>query len=225
MRVINLLIIVGLILGTISCSNKTNSQAAKQIKNSDLFSLFRDIQAENLHVWAKSDKPNGDKFQGKMIDTVYFPLFGNFMDQFKQYYTDPKTKITKYSGYYLYACYKFIINDHLLGLLIREPSQYEESAIGLWIYDSKTDKLTKSVDLADGFGDENWYFNKDSWIQKSTNSLRVITRQLDHEINETTSIDSIISDQFEFYNFESDQFVKVDTLEISKIDFKLFDEK
>jgi hypothetical protein len=239
MRRIILLMILGMILIFANCANNATSKTDKSIKiqepaksrtdksikNSDLLSLFKEIQFDTLHIWAKSKKADGDKFQGKMIDTIYFPLFGDYISQYKQYYTDPKTKIKKYSGYYLFASYKFSINDYLTGLIMREPSQYEESAIGLWIYNSKADELYKSVRLADAFGDENWYFKKDSWIQKNKSGFRIISRQLDHEINETTSVDSITSDKFGFSNFSTDKFLKVDTFEINRDDYKLFDEK
>lgn len=215
----------GLIFIMTSCTSNSNMQPSKTKTNLDLLALFEDINGDNLHVWAKSDKTNGDKFQGKQIDTIYFPLFGNYMDSYKQYYTDPKTNITKYSGYYLFASYKFTIDNSFTGLILRVPSQYEESAIDLWIYDIKNDKLIKSVELADGFGDENWYFNKESWIRKTNDGLIIINRKIEHEINETTLVDSIISDRFEFNKILSNKIVKLDTIEINKDDFKLLNEK
>jgi len=165
MRTIKFLVFSGLILVLTNCKNQTSSNVDRliltnsMVKNADLIKLFKVIDPNVLHVWAKFDKPGGDKYQGSKIDTIYFPLFGDYMNQYKQYYIDPKTNITSYSGYFLFASFKFTINDFLTGLIVRTPSQYEESAITLWIYDSKKDRLVKSVELADGFGDENWYFN------------------------------------------------------------------
>ena len=207
-----------------SCSSKTDTPV-KIVSNADLLAMFEEIQPDNLHVWAKCDKPGGAKFQGKQLDTTYFPLFGSYMNGYKQYSTDPKTHITKYSGSYLYACYKFNIDDSFIGLIVRGPSQYEESAIDLWICDKRNNRLIKSIELADSFGDENWYFNKESWIKAMNNSFLIISRKIDHEINETTSIDRVTSDSLAFTKLASDKVVKVDLFGINKADFKMFSEK
>jgi len=233
MKKSSLILISGLILILTNCvsQNNPNKQSSKnnesaEIKsNTDLLKLFKEISLKELHVWAVSDKNGGNKYKGNIIDTLFFPLFGEYMTPYKMYNINPKTNITEYSGYNLFASYKFPINNYLTALILRVPSQYEESAVAIWIYNSKSDKLTQSIELADSFGDENWYFLKDSWIEQRNDSIWVITRQIDHEINETTSADSIISDKFEFHRFESENFVKVDTIEINPMEYKLFEEK
>ncbi len=235
MRKSSIILIIGIIILHTNCagqtkSNKQDSKNAeglenRTITNTDLLKLFKEISLNELHVWAVNDKSEGNKYNGSIIDTLFFPLFGEYMTQYKSYYTNPETQITKYSGYNLFASYKFPINNYLTALILRVPSQYDESAISIWIYNSKFNRLTKSIELADSFGDENWYFNKDSWIEKRNDSICVITRQLDHEINESTSVDSIISDKFEFYRFESESFVKIDTIEINPTDYRLHGEK
>lgn len=198
---------------------------SKVVTNTDLLKHFKDIEPTALHIWFKSSRTMSGKFQGAQLDILYFPLFGDYMNSSKQYYTDPKTGIKKYCGYYLFPSYKFIVNDHLTGLILRGPSQYDESRISLWLYDRRKDTLTESVELADGFGDENWYFNKDSWIEYINNEVRIISRQIDHEINEKTMVDNITSDKFAFYKLENDAFKKIDTIEIDKKEYKLFNEK
>jgi len=228
MKTAFLLLCGTLVLTLFYCGTQSKTKVlttSNVVTKSDLLKQFKEIEPTELHIWFKSSKTMSGKFQGTQLDTLYFPLFGDFMHPYKQYYTDPKTGIKKYCGYYLFASYKFTINDHLTGLILRGPSQYDESRISLWIYDRKKDILTESVGLADGFGDENWYFSKDSWIEFSNNGLRIISRQLDHEINETTMVDSVTSDKFEFYKFTDDTFKKIDTIEINKKDYKLFYEK
>ena len=229
-----LLLIVIVSLNT-NCAKQTNSNKQysknaeeiekKSITYTDLLKLFKEISLNELHVWAVNDKSEGNKYNGNKIDTLFFPLFGEYMTPYKSYYRNPETQLIMYSGYDLFASYKFPINNHLTALILRVPSQYEESAISIWIYNSKLNCLTKSIVLADSFGDENWYFNMDSWIEKRNDSIWVITRQLDHEINENTSVDSIISDKFKFYRFESENFVKVDTIEFNPTDYRLHGEK
>ena len=223
------LLFCGTLFLTLSCcgiqSKAKTITTSKVVTKADLLKLFKEIKLTELHIWFKSTKRISGKFQGTQLDTLYFSLFGDYMNSSKQYYTDPKTGIKKYSGDYLFASYKFTINDLLIGLILRGPSQYEESRISLWLYDRKKDILTESVELADGFGDENWCFNKESWIEFTDNGFRIISRKLDHEINETTKVDSVISDKFEFYKFTDDIFKKIDTIKINKKDYKLFNEQ
>lgn len=235
MKKYSILLLIGIISLNSNCARQTNSNKQnskntvetenKSVTYTDLLKLFKEISLNELHVWAVNEKYEGNKYIGNKIDTLFFPLFGEYMTPYKSYYRNPETQIITYSGYDLFASYKFPINSHQTALILRVPSQYEESAISIWIYNSESNRLTKSIELADRFGDENWYFMKDSWIEKRNDSICVITRQLDHEINETTNVDSIITDKFKFYKFESENFVKVDTIEIDPTNYKLHGEE
>src|SRR5690349_10351173 len=133
MRILTITFFYGVLIvltafGRLSGSKEQRSSKIK-VTNADLLKLFKEIQIDSLHVWAESNEPNGKKFQDSKMDTLYFSLFGDYMDQYKQYYTDPKTNKTVYIGYYMFARYKFPINNYQTGLIIRGPSLYSESLV------------------------------------------------------------------------------------------------
>jgi hypothetical protein len=201
-----------LLTSIICCKSKNDLKSEDSGNISSFLELFKKTDINGLQVYSLCDKPNGKKFQGVEIDSAYYPLLGDYMKKQSNYLK-------------LFAVSKFIINDNFFGLILRVPSQYDESALDLWLYDSKNKRLFHSIELADGFGDENWYFNKDSWFVSNSTSFDIISRKIEHEINEETMVDSIISDKIDYYSFNTNRFINIDTVALDITKFKLFCEK
>ncbi len=56
------------------------------------------------------------------------------------------------------------IGPRLTAYVLRVPSQYESSAIALWIHDDAKQYWLPPLDVADAFGDEGWSFQQDAWL-------------------------------------------------------------
>jgi hypothetical protein len=233
MRIILHFLIVSIITGVFGCSNPTKNKPVNSVitdsindigGHDEFLSLFADTSFKVLHVYTLSPKLNGEKFKGILIDSSFYPIFGKNIEDFVFRDSDNKPIINYYRGN-LYACYKFKLSDKYTGLIIREPNQYCELAIELWIFDNDSNKLFRSVELADSYGDDNVFFNKDGWIQMVNGNTTIITHRENHEmvfLNNSATNDSIFSNKFQFYGFELDQFVEVDTIPILEKDFIIF---
>jgi hypothetical protein len=223
------------IFGLNSCSNKVRTESQNSVIidsvlesniNGDFLKLFKDTCFKDLHVYTLIQKLRGEKFIGKLIDSLYYPVFGKYLIEFVHRDVDDKPILWNYRGDF-YACYKFKINDKYTGLLIREPNQYCELAIELWLYQNDSAKLVRAVELADSYGDENVYFYKDGWIKIYGDKIDLVTRLKCHEVifkGETPIRDSVFVDNFQFYRFKNDCFTEVDTFFISVNDFQMFNE-
>lgn len=86
--------------------------------------------------------------------------------------------------------------------LLRTPSQYDASAITLWLYDSSERTWRGSFELADHFGDEGWSFDKQAWMREVADSGDIVftIRRVDRDIdidnenaNERIGPDSLFS--------------------------------
>lgn len=69
--------------------------------------------------------------------------------------------------------------------LLRTPSQYDASAITLWLYDASERTWQGSFELADHFGDEGWSFDKQAWMRVVPDSGDIIftIRRIDRDID------------------------------------------
>src|SRR5687768_12330109 len=134
-------------------SNKNGNQADRFLQ------LFPTITFQNLHIYSPFDKPDGDKFKGTKIDTTYHEYFSK----------DEWLYNAIQTGSEVFSCYKFALNDSITGLIVRIPSQYQESRIALCLWDNRNQAIWKQIVLADAFGDGMWYFVQDAWMTDVNN--------------------------------------------------------
>jgi hypothetical protein len=233
MRKFLYILLVCMLYGIISCSSPLNTKPENSdindsalgiVVHEEFLDLFVDTIFKDLHVYTLFQKPGGEKFKGNLIDSSYYLSFGDNIKDFALRDSDNKIIPNKYRGNF-YACFKFRLNEKYTGLIIREPNQYCELAVALWIYDNKSANTFRSIELADSYGDENVYYDKDGWIQMENENIMIITHRENHEViflSESETKDSITSDKFQFYNFEIDHFVEVDTIPIIEKDLKMF---
>jgi hypothetical protein len=182
----------------------------------DLLNFFKNIDFKLLHVYSTYDKPKGDKFKGVLLNSTYAPIFINAIIESGK---GPKKQYIDY----IHACFRFKINPNYLGLIMRSQEGYDATAIDLWIFNMKEKKLVWSLNLADAYGDENWYFKKDAWIETKNENFIIVTRQKDYEMfDEINAKDKVISDKFEYYIFDKSNFIRIDTIKLNQSNYKLF---
>jgi hypothetical protein len=177
--------------GTALLSDQKESFSA--IDSSTIFlTQFSTIIPANLHVYSPFDSLGGKKFEGKIIDTSFYH-FLKFKNSLDLLLTD--------SSSHLYSCYKFKFEENKTGLLIRRPSQYEASAIDLYIWDDSLKRIINIINLSDAFGDGDWYFVKDAWLKNINNDdhLDIITRKKEYEESDDPSIKSSITDTIKVF--------------------------
>jgi hypothetical protein len=184
----NILSCLSLIILLIFCSCQNQDKKSPNKDNSvEFLALFNDINPSGLHIYPLNNKVDGQKFKGKPIDVKKYNQVNN-----EKIFTNINAAREGNSN--IYAICKFEINDKLLGLLIRQWSQYEESSIELVLWDKDTKCIINSLPLADSFGDEGWYFDKESWITDFKNGqLTFLTRKKDYIPSENGG-DSIVTD-------------------------------
>jgi hypothetical protein len=125
------------------------------VNDTTFLALFPEISINKVHVYSPNEKTDGNKFQGKPIDSAFYKYF--LFDDYLQSWLNN-------AYYHLFSCYKFKLSSIRTGLIVRAPSQYDETAISLYIWDNKARKIVKRLDLADSFGDAEWHFVKDAWL-------------------------------------------------------------
>lgn len=131
-----------------------------------LLDYFQEIDPQSFHIYSShSDILNQT---GKRVDPSYYQVFGS--------------RLAKRASQYrmsLFAYYKFTLNDSLIAAVCRVPSRYDESAINLYIWDPKKQRVTASLELAENIWNEHWIMVKDSWIttDSSTGTFEVIQRK------------------------------------------------
>lgn len=171
-----------------SCANQaTNSPTVSQsqtVDSSILFiGLFPEISTVDLHIYSPDDTLTTDKFQGKQIPTSFYKYlkFDNNIDP-----------VMADTSYHFFSCFQFKITDTKIGLIIRRPSQYSETAIDLYTWDNSQKKIVDVTNLTDAFGDEGWHFVQDAWVKDLNNdkNLDIITRRkdVDQDLDDTTKI-------------------------------------
>lgn len=217
MKSLQLLIIA--LFALTSCSNKQNNNQTLpgEDDSANIFlSGFQDISVDTLHVFSQFDTVRDSTFQGKVIDTSFYHYFGfdetlsaNLKDNngFKQN---------------IYSCYKFKFSDSKTGLLIRTPSQYDVTAIDLFIWDNAAKRIESKETLSDGFGDEGWYFVQDAWIVdlNSDGQPDIVKRKKDHEddLDDSTKVSNTDS---VFVLLAKDNKFQKSTTQIDKSKFQL----
>jgi hypothetical protein len=209
-------LIIGILLLLVSCQNTNSDNSVNkdehaksdtfvQIDNHiDFLKLFRDIKAQNLHIYPLTRDENGDiksyPFEGIRIDLNKF----NYLNDEKLF---NNIQAYRNSSSNAYAIGKFEIDSNYIGLLFRVRSQYDESLIQLFLWDKKNKKIVNGIDLADSFGDEGWYFDLESWIieYKNNGILKIVTHRKDSDLQEDET-NAKINDTLKLYTFEKGKF-------------------
>jgi len=183
---------------------------------SDRFlALFTEIAVDTFHVYSVPTFYDDPKFLGKQIGKQFNSLFA--FDTVLTYSLIEEGGIDRF-----YACYKFKLDSNNTGLLIRIPSQYATTAVDLFIWDNKKNRITNRESLSDGFGDEGWHFVQDAWISDFNRDglFDILKRRKDHEvdIDDTTKVSS--SDSTSVFLASGNKFSKR-SIRIDTIKFQL----
>ena len=172
-------------------------------RSNSFLALFTEITVDTFHVYSVPSFYEDPKFRGKQIGKEFNYLFA--FDIELTYSLIEKGGIDSF-----YACYRFNLDSNNTGLLIRIPSQYATTAVDLFIWDNKKNRIKYRESLSDGFGDEGWYFVQDAWISDfNRNGLfDILKRRKDHEvdIDDTTKVSS--SDSISVFLASGNKFSK-----------------
>ena len=183
------LLILAIIFLFASCKNQdTKSPTVSQSPTIDsialFIGLFPEISADDLHIYTPSDTLTTDKFQGKKIPNSFYKYL-KFDDNIDPVLTDTLN--------HFFSCFQVKITDDKIGLIIRRPSQYSETAIDLYTWDNLQKKIVDVTNLTDALGDEGWYFIQDAWLKDldGDRKLDIITRRkdIDRDLDDTTKIE------------------------------------
>ena len=226
-------ILLVLIIILFSCANNSNNNkqensindSASKIDNSSEFlNLFKTINPQGLHIYTIVRDKNGN--------IIKSPFIGQKIDVNKFHYTDDSLifiniRACRENTSNIFAVYKFDINQTFTGLITRQFSQYDETLIQLLLWDKNTKVVKPGIDLADAFGDEGWFFDKESWITKfSYNSdFSIVSRKKDfigEDIDENNrKTPEIITDTLTTAVFHEGKFITSASGKLNKNDFIL----
>jgi hypothetical protein len=170
-------ILYGLILT--SCSNDVETNKSGQTtENAETFlKQFPKITTDDLHIYSPCDKTNGNKFSGHLIDSSFYHYF-EFDDVL---ISNLRNKVGN-----IFSCFQINLPLHKTGLLVRNPSQYSETAVDLFVWDNNNKKIVGRIALADAFGDGEWYFVRDAWLRDLNGDKNpdIITRKMEWWMDE-----------------------------------------
>jgi len=183
----------------------TNSKTVSIDKFDEFLSLFKEIKPKGLHMYP----PKWDSL-GILIQT---PFEGTRVDANNFAFLDEKVffnlKACREGQSNIFAIGKFEISDKYIGLITRQESQYDESLIQLMLWEKQANKIIRTFELADSFGDEGWHFDKESWIKEFSfnKNLEIVTRRKDCSPNDDFTKFSY-TDSLEIYQLDEQQFIK-----------------
>ena len=146
-----------------SCNNhteniQTKSNTQKEV-SADLLSNYKAISFDTLDVFIGNIDSNIFKFYGTQLDSVNaFLLTGKSRNEYD--YSEG-----------IFSCFKFDLNDTLIGLISREPSYYVSSVITLSLYNTWVKSIVVKYKLADSFGDAGDQSQYSTSIVKLNNEL------------------------------------------------------
>lgn len=199
--------ILCLVLVFSNCSQQETSETVTE-KNlapsrySTIEHLFNSISPDSFFVFSDWD-----------IEKANFEFKGTSMDS-NQVAILPHEWIENYTWNKDFgACYKFNIDSIHVALIARVPSEYVSSAIKLFVFNLQKDSITKTINLADIFGDagEVSYY-KSCIIAKTNNLFDIITYNggsYDHRASDEN--DSIIENWNYYYLYKLNKDI-IDTL-------------
>ena len=220
-----------LIIICVSCNNNNNSGSFVRTKNDSIqhsknpienaiefLKLFKDIEPLGIHFYPMCDS------DGKITKT---PFEGITIDVNKFSYVNDSTiflniRACKKGESMIFAIGKFDLNDKYLGLITRQFSQYDESLIQLMLWNKMEKRITKGIDLAVSFGDEGWWFDKESWITEYAfnKKLSIVSRKKDFT-PEDDNTKSSITDSMLVSHFDGSKFKTLNIKKSDTIHFKL----
>jgi hypothetical protein len=165
--------------------------------DTSVYKFFKDTSFANLHLYSPDLHRNTSQlFMGNSIPGKYFKYFK--ANDFELEYQK--------GGYKIFACYKFKFNFNKTALIVRVPSQYEETAIRLIIISEKN-IIEDNFEIANEFGDGGWSFNKDAWIENNhTDSLLLNSRKRDRWMDDDNTDITYYRDSLETYIYLNPNF-------------------
>jgi hypothetical protein len=216
----SLIFVVTILLILTACNNKKGQESqplpaktdsVKLIdKSIEFLDLFKTINPNGLHIypptWDSDGKIHKTPFEGNPINIDKFTYVDNEEIFFNL--TACKQGLSN-----IYAVGKFEINNEYFGLIVRQYSQYDESLVQLLLWNKKENKIEKGIDLADSFGDEGWYFDLESWIEKFkyNSTLEIVSRRKDYlpkvDFTSNEDMDSITTDTLKISRLINSKFV------------------
>jgi len=182
-------------------SNSLTAQESDEAR--EFLALFPKLMDARIHVFTPPPAMEHriTQFSGVQIDRRFynFLVFEGIQNPFQM---DP--------AYHYFACYQIRITDDKTGLIIRRPSQYDETAIDLYLWDLKLNRVTGIFNLTDAFGDEGWHFTRDAWIEDLNGDKipDIITRRKDFSRNLEVPDQISRADSVSVYLGNGDSYIK-----------------
>lgn len=226
------LLIIIVLLGMVSCNNHKENNNKTDLEKSDsllteltdnsieFLNQFKNIEPKNLHVYTIERDKKGEiissPFIGLSIDIKKF----SFVNDENIFFN---IQACKEGNSNIYAIGKFEINDNFIGLIMRQYSQYDETIIQLMLWDKIKKKIVFAFDLADSFGDEGWYFDKESWIKEFefNKKLIIVCRQKDCNPEDEEFTSFAYTDSLKISYFKGSTFTTEDLSLSDTIHYKL----
>jgi len=187
---------------------KKDSVARPQTTNDhskEFLDLFKDLSPHKLHIY-HPDWIDGEitpsHYRGQKIDLSKYPYFQNCrLSCYIELGDNDEVNV--------FALGKFQVNDQYMGLIVRQPSQYEEILIQLFFWDKKEKRVLDGLTLADGFGDEGWRFDTESWITEFefNKKMTIVSRKKDSDINvQNENATTVVRDTLWINRFDGKKF-------------------
>lgn len=139
-----------------------------------LLAGYKPINLDTLQVYIDYNHldSTGYAFKGQPLDTAAMRyLTGN-----------PLSSVGDSLTYY--ACYRFNINDSALGLLTRDPGNFDQHVIQLYILNTNTGKVSTPYALSVLGGDAGDTWEKRGWLMNGKGGMQVFEHTLqthDHQ--------------------------------------------
>lgn len=184
----------------------------------DFKRFFEEVKFDYLHVYSEwnnndSEYPKGSlySFKGNKIDSSYYSLFHSQILKSNSKYLlyDVPT------GDYYAGIYRFLLSETQEAFIIRGHSEsMREQPIYCLVYDFIKHEFVQSIELADFFGYESAFGNKEAWLLDLNEDgvLDILTRSWmetttllanqDVKIEETDSLRVFVWNQNEFVTKE-----------------------
>lgn len=150
--------------------------------------LFSEIVIDTFHVYSEPSYHDDPKFRGKQIGPEFNHLFA-FDSELTYSLSDERGPKDSF-----FACYKFKLAADKTGLLIRIPSNYDLTALDLFVWDNRKGYIESRESLSDAFGDEGYQVGQDSWISDFNRDgmIDILKRMKHHNVDmdDTTKVSS-----------------------------------
>ena len=211
-RYVALLLI--LVLAGAACNSgsaKTTNEAAPGAGSAGRFlALFKELKADTLLVYS-AERLEDDTFlfKGTPIESSLFAVF-NLEKNATEWWD-----ATAYPS----ACFRFAIDSNRLGLIVRMPSEYVNSAVALCIWDLKSQKMAPGpLMLAEMIGDAGWTFDEYSYLMRQPGGVSVFHHGVECDQDPdadpgSAAAEEICTDIFDFQVLKGTAFQQVNLSE------------